>query len=305
MSFNGICSKVALSLCSVYGDTLESNIPVCYSRNADSNGKLIFNPSTLFLHIIVFLSVAFMIYQTNFKQWGPSRKQMLLIMSLYLVSTVFDLFLLGHIIPVTNAAYKVFVGFQIGVWNALFWSILVLGMMPLFNIEDLRIMSYITTSVIGFVVSVICILTAFSAGPFKSQSPAIVFVFFVVTNIIFVTLTLISQIYVVLAKTSDKYLLGILGFGITFFAISLIMLVTSSGICTQNGNHYVDGIFFSTVFNLLSVMMIYKYWDSLNQQEVEFVRDDDDIQKKKSEYFAGGQTGSSSFANSQEPLMRK
>ena len=301
MSFNGICSKVALSLCSVYGPT-NQNIPECYARNADSNSKLIFNPSTLFLHIVVFLAVAFMIYQTNFKQWGASRKQMLLIMSLYLLAIFFDLFLLGHIIPATSGAFKVFVGFQIGTWNALFWSILVLGMMPLFNIEDLRIMSYITTAVIGLVVSIISILTAFDAGPFKSDTPVLVFIFFVVVNIIFVALFLASQIYVVLAKTTDRYLLGILGFCLVFFSISLLMLGVSSDVCQGKFiDHYVDGIFFSTIFNLLSIMMIYKYWDSLNQQEVEFVRDDDDIQQKKSEYFS--HHGSSSFANSQDPLI--
>eukprot|EP00834_Sanchytrium_tribonematis_P002458 NODE_76_length_23837_cov_1.242396.p8 type:complete len:253 gc:universal NODE_76_length_23837_cov_1.242396:10929-11687(+) len=241
MSFNGICSKVALSLCSVYGDTF-NNLPECYARNADSNHKLVFNPSTLFLHIVVFLTVAFMIYQTNFKQWGASRKQMLLIMSLYLVSIFFDLLLLGHLIPVTNAAFKVFVGFQIGVWCSLFWSIFVLGMMPLFNIEDLRIMSYITTAVIGLVVSVISILTAFNSGPFRSATPILVFIFFLVVNIVLAALTILSQVYVVLAKTNDRYLLGIVGFGVVFFSLSLILMAASSGVCT-GAKHYVFKIY--------------------------------------------------------------
>ena len=304
MSFNGICSKVALSLCSVYGETQEF-IPDCYARNAEGAGrKLIFNPSTLFLHIIVVLSIAFMIYQTNFKQWGPSRKQMLLIMSLYLVSIFLDFLLLSHFIPTTSKAFGVFVGFQIGTWCALFWSVLVLGMMPLFNIEDLRIMSYVTTAIIGLVVSIISILTALNSGPFKSKTPTLVFVFFVVLNVVFVALTLCSQVYVVLVKTTDRYLLGVLGFGLVFFTLGIIMLVASTSICNSSSGHYLDGIFLSTIFNLLTMMMVYKYWDSLNQQEVEFVREDEDIQKKKS-FAHSGVSGQTSFANSQEPLMAR
>lgn len=35
-------------------------------------------------------------------------------------------------------------------------------------------------------------------------------------------------------------------------------------------NHYVDGLFFGNVFTLLAVMMVYKYWDSLTREDLEF-----------------------------------
>lgn len=47
--FDGICQTVALSLCPLIGkyDGIE---PVCYSRNVDLAGTLIFQPGTLIVH---------------------------------------------------------------------------------------------------------------------------------------------------------------------------------------------------------------------------------------------------------------
>jgi len=36
------------------------------------------------------------------------------------------------------------------------------------------------------------------------------------------------------------------------------------------GKHYVDGIFFGTICTLLGVMMVYKYWDSITKEDLEF-----------------------------------
>ena len=34
--------------------------------------------------------------------------------------------------------------------------------------------------------------------------------------------------------------------------------------------HYLDGLFFATICNLLAVMMVYKYWDSITKEDLEF-----------------------------------
>jgi len=34
--------------------------------------------------------------------------------------------------------------------------------------------------------------------------------------------------------------------------------------------HYIDGLFFFTLCVLLSVMMVYKYWDSITREDLEF-----------------------------------
>jgi hypothetical protein len=34
--------------------------------------------------------------------------------------------------------------------------------------------------------------------------------------------------------------------------------------------HYLDGKFFAAIFNLLAVMMVYKFWDSITKEDLEF-----------------------------------
>ncbi len=43
----------------------------------------------------------------------------------------------------------------------------------------------------------------------------------------------------------------------------------STQVC-EYAKHYIDGMFFGTVFTLLSVMMVYKYWDSITKEDLEF-----------------------------------
>ncbi|KAI0244872.1 Chitin synthase, class 7, partial [Massospora cicadina] len=48
-----------------------------------------------------------------------------------------------------------------------------------------------------------------------------------------------------------------------------ILHFLSTRICEFMG-HYVDGMFFAVVCTLLSVMMVYKYWDSITMEDLEF-----------------------------------
>ncbi|KAG9325817.1 hypothetical protein KVV02_005741 [Mortierella alpina] len=65
-SFNHICSTVSLTLCPLVGapDGIE---PVCYSRNIKIADTLIFQPSTLIIHVIALAMTAIMIYHIRAK----------------------------------------------------------------------------------------------------------------------------------------------------------------------------------------------------------------------------------------------
>ncbi|KAJ2355850.1 Chitin synthase, class 7, partial [Coemansia sp. RSA 2618] len=49
----------------------------------------------------------------------------------------------------------------------------------------------------------------------------------------------------------------------------VIQIFLSDKIC-EGIKHYVDGVFFGTICTLLSVMMVYKYWDSITKEDLEF-----------------------------------
>lgn len=47
LNFNGICKTIAISLCPLIGQT-DGIEPVCYSRNVELSGNIIFQPCKVF-----------------------------------------------------------------------------------------------------------------------------------------------------------------------------------------------------------------------------------------------------------------
>jgi len=80
----------------------------------------------------------------------------------------------------------------------------------------------------------------------------------------------VMQILLVVNTLQDRWPLGDIAFGAFFFIIGQVILyVFSTKICNAV-QHYLDGLFFATVCNLLAVMMVYKYWDSITREDLEF-----------------------------------
>lgn len=68
----------------------------------------------------------------------------------------------------------------------------------------------------------------------------------------------------------DNFILGdILLSGTSFLAALLVQFGFSKEICKLT-NHYFDGTFFGSLFLLCSVMMIYKFWESITTEDSEY-----------------------------------
>lgn len=81
---------------------------------------------------------------------------------------------------------------------------------------------------------------------------------------------MISQIILVLRSLDDRWPLGDILFGAVFFIIGqVLMYIFSVAIC-DNTKHYIDGAFLNSICSLLAVMMVYKYWDSITKEDLEF-----------------------------------
>ena len=58
--------------------------------------------------------------------------------------------------------------------------------------------------------------------------------------------------------------------GLLIFAVGqVVQYVLADSVCSIT-KHYVDGLFFSTICSLISVMIIYKYWNSITRDDLEF-----------------------------------
>jgi hypothetical protein len=61
-----------------------------------------------------------------------------------------------------------------------------------------------------------------------------------------------------------------LAFGALFFTLGQVIEFVLSGMICDLAKHYVDGMFFGTICSLLSVMMVYKFWDGITKEDLEF-----------------------------------
>ncbi|KAI8384506.1 chitin synthase III catalytic subunit [Radiomyces spectabilis] len=272
-SFNGICQTVALTLCPLIGkhDGIE---PVCYSRNVDLAGNLIFQPATLIIDIVAIIMAAIMIYHIKSKYTAVGRKEIVMFFYLYMITVLLEMLLVTGIIPTSSSVYPWFTAVHIGLISATFWCLLLNGFVGFQFAEDgtplslwsIRISSFVIFMVVGF----ISIATFQNIGPFTYTKPAALWVFFFIINGVAFIIYVISQIILVVNTLDDRWPLGDILFGTAFFIVGqVIMFIFSVTICDQV-KHYVDGLFFGTTCTLLAVMMVYKYWDSITKEDLEF-----------------------------------
>ncbi|KAF9163617.1 Chitin synthase, class 7 [Mortierella sp. AD011] len=272
-SFNNTCSKVSLTLCPLVGST-DGIEPLCYSRNVKLADTLIFQPSTLIIHIIALVMTAIMIYHIRSKYTAVGRKEIAMFFYLYMLVTVMDLLLISGIIPTASNLYPYFTGVHIGLISATFWCLLLNGFVGFQFAEDGTPLSLwsirISSFVIFLAITFLSIATFESLGPFSATNPVTLWVVFFVFNGACLLIYVILQILLVVNTLDDRWPLGDIVFGVAFFSVGQVILyVFSLNICNF-AKHYIDGLFFGTIATLLSVMMVYKYWDSITKEDLEF-----------------------------------
>ncbi|KAF9949141.1 Chitin synthase, class 7 [Mortierella alpina] len=272
-SFNHICSTVSLTLCPLVGapNGIE---PVCYSRNIKIADTLIFQPSTLIIHVIALAMTAIMIYHIRSKYTAVGRKEIIMFFYLYMLVTIMDFLLTSGIIPTSSEVYQYFTGVHLGLISATFWCLLLNGFVGFQFAEDgtplslwsIRISSFVVFGAVTFV----SIATFLKMGPFDPLKPVALWIAFFIFNGAALLIYVILQIVLVVNTLDDRWPLGDIVFGIAFFAVGqMILYVFSLDICNF-AKHYIDGLFFGTIATLLSVMMVYKYWDSITKEDLEF-----------------------------------
>lgn len=84
------------------------------------------------------------------------------------------------------------------------------------------------------------------------------FVVLYLINGIFIFVYIVMQVILVTNTLQDRWPLGDISFGVFFFVIGQVILYVFSETICNNVQHYLDGLFFATICNLLAVMMVYK-----------------------------------------------
>ncbi|KAF3903437.1 hypothetical protein ABW20_dc0102236 [Dactylellina cionopaga] len=217
---------------------------------------------------------AIMLIHVRSKFTAVGRKEITTFFYLFMLLTVISLCLDAGVIPVGSQVYLYFVAAQSGIISALCWCLMINGFVGFQLYEDgtrLSVWLLRLSSLLMFLVTGAVSLATFKGfaglGPSKTIG---LFVVLYILNAVFLVVYVASQILLVLNTLQDRWPLGDILFGVLFFVVGQVLLYALSDKICNSVNHYLDGVFFATICNLLGVMMVYKYWDSITKEDLEF-----------------------------------
>lgn len=133
-------------------------------------------------------------------------------------------------------------------------------------IKSLRISSLVVFLISGF----IAIGTFKSIAGLKPSKPTALWIIEYIFPAACVLIYVILQFVLVLRTLDDRWPIGDILFGLAFFVIGQVLQYAFSVTICDSVSHYIDGLFFATLCMLFSVMMVYKYWDSITKEDLEF-----------------------------------
>jgi hypothetical protein len=176
--------------------------------------------------------------------------------------TFASLILDSGVIPPGNSAYPYFAAVQNGLTSALCVCLLINGFVGFQLYEDgttLSVWLLRTASAAMFVITFLVSLATFKSwaglGPTNTVG---LFVVLYLVSAVALAIYVIMQIILVVNTLQDRWPLGDIAFGAFFFIIGQVILYVFSVQICNAVQHYLDGLFFATVCNLLAVMMVYK-----------------------------------------------
>ncbi|KAJ7593886.1 chitin synthase export chaperone [Mycena floridula] len=272
-SFNSLCETAALVVCPLIG-TDQGIEPSCYSRNVEIGKTLIFQPSTCFVHIVALVMTAIMIYHIRSKYTAVGRKEIVLFFWLYAVVELLAFFLDSGIIPAANPAYPWLAAVYTGLVAATYCCLLINGFVGFQFAEDgtalslwfLRI-SCLVLFAAGFFLA---IATFQSFAGFSYKKPLALWIIYILWPLVCVPVYIVSELILVFRTLDDRWPIGDIIFGTGFWGVGMTLLFAFSTVICDAIVHYIDGLFFSELCVLLAVMMVYKYWDSITREDLEF-----------------------------------
>lgn len=277
--FQSICEQAAVPLCSVVGkiSSIGGSIGIeadCYARNIELANTIIFQGAASFMHIAALIMTVIMILHVRSKFTAVGRKEITAFFYIYMLLTFVSLVLDSGVIPPGNGAYPYFAAVQAGLTSALCVSLLINGFVGFQLYEDgttlsvwlLRSISFGMFLITGFV-SLATFKGWVGLGPTNTIG---LFIMLYIVSGVALLVYVIMQIILVTNTLQDRWPLGDIAFGAFFFVIGQVILYVFSNTICNAVQHYLDGLFLATICNLLAVMMVYKYWDSITREDLEF-----------------------------------
>lgn len=277
--FNSICEQAALPLCANVGaiTTIAGShgiVPDCYARSIEVANTIIFEGAASFMHIAALIMTVIMILHVRSKFTAVGRKEITFFFYIYMLLTFFSLILDAGVVPPGSGSYPYFTAAQNGLTSALCACLLINGFVGFQLYEDgttLSVWLLRCVSLAMFIITGLVSLATFKswAGLGPTHTIGMFVVLYLVSGVE-ILIYVIMQAILVINTLQDRWPLGDIAFGVFFLIIGQVILYVFSNTICNAVQHYLDGLFFATICNLLAVMMVYKYWDSITREDLEF-----------------------------------
>lgn len=283
--FDFICNNAPLPLCPLVGPYTSGGsasspaigiFPECFARSIDLANTIIFQIGNAFINVGGLAVIAIIIFNIRTKYTAIGRREILDFFGLFMVLLALSLVIDSGVVPPGSGAYPYFVAVQSGFASATCLSLMINGLLGFQLWEDGTPRSVwiarFSCLAIWAATFAIAILTFQGWGgvAFAPDSTIGLFVVLYILNALFVVTYVVSQVILTIFVLRDLWAFGAIALGTVFFAIGQVLLYAfSKDICT-NVKHYLDGLFFASLTNLFATMMIYKYWDMITTEDLEF-----------------------------------
>jgi hypothetical protein len=203
-----------------------------------------------------------MLIHVRSKFTAVGRREITSFFYTYMLLTFASLVLDGGVISPGTGGYKWICAVQIGLASALCTCLLVNGFVGFQLYEDGTTLSVwllrLASGGMGVVGGAVALLTFEGWAGLGPEKTTGLFVVMYIVSATEVGLYLVMQVILVANTLQERWPLGHIAFGVFFLVIGQVLLyVFSSAIC-EGAQHYLDGLFFATISNLLAVMMVYK-----------------------------------------------
>lgn len=283
--FKEICDKTALPLCQVVKGTSdvqlsllnEGIIPVCYARPIELANTVIFQLGNAFVNIGALIIMIIIIYNVRSKYTAIGRLEMLFYFNINLALVIATLVVDCGVSPPGSASYPYFVALQLGLASASCWCLMVSGFLGFRMWEDgtTKSLLFVRLSslaffILTFVIAIITFNDWIDNNTIGSDHTMGLFVVAYILNAVFLAVYVVSQTVLALVVIKNYWVVGVVGLAVVSFVIGQVLTYVFSKAICEGVKHYIDGLFFGSLCNLFSIMMLYKFWDMTTDDDLEF-----------------------------------
>lgn len=276
-----ICKKSNSNLCGLVGNTQDVTYQLlydeCYPRSVDLANTIVFNIGNIFIQLGIMLVLSIMIYNSYGRYTAVGRREMLDLIYLFYFLNFWSMVVDSGVVPPNSGAFSWFVSVQNGLSSAMCLLLLWNGLVLFQFWEDgtrksLAIMR-LTCLFWGLAIFVICIFTFHTwdkHGVANFTNTTFLEATLYIVNMVLLFLYCCAGFHLTLFVIREWWAFGAQVLGLLFFVVGQVLMYAFSNTICNHVKHYVDGKFFATVCNGFAILLVYKAWDIITSEDLEF-----------------------------------